>query len=218
MDNIVYFQQIRQEKEKQLTHFIIEHIELFKKYVDRQVNIREKVKAKHIFSEKVGCIKSPVFTKMEEQLFLDWFTFDYMTIKGKTVYQSFLDQTISKEHPLNQVVFALFMASVLEPFKVIKAEDKHIIAKKLLTGESFKLHLLRIDQCIERVKAEDIIFSRTIPVFDQLLCVSGLFIQSDHKLIDGMLEHYSTDSDSWRTFLKKFAVKYSWSNQTFEDI
>ncbi|MGM0874948.1 MAG: hypothetical protein ACQEWV_09115 [Bacillota bacterium] len=208
MDNIVYFQTIRKEKENQLSTFVAQHVESIHRYVDRHVNIREKVKAKHIFSEKVGCDRSPVFFKIEEQLFLDWFTYDYITIRGTTIYQLYVEHTSRVRHPLDAVVHALFMASVLEPFKVIKVDNKHIYAEKLLTGEQCTIKML--SKC-KMLKDGEIIFLRSVPVLDQLLCISEVFTQSDEEIVNNLVLQFEKSTDSWRTFLKKFSIEYSWT-------
>ncbi|MGM7720813.1 hypothetical protein [Metabacillus sp. Hm71] len=209
MNNIIHFQELRKEKEHQLSSFICQHAASLHNYVARDVNIREKVKAKHIFSEKVGCIPTAIFSKMEEQLFLDWFAYDYVTIRGTTIYQTFVEQLSKKGHPLDRIVHALFMASALEPFKVIKSDEHHIHAKKLLTGETCTIK----SEANKYAAQEDIIFLRSIPVFDQLLCISELYVQRNTKSIASMLQHLEKSSDSWRTFLKKFAINYSWTSE-----
>ncbi|OAS88751.1 MULTISPECIES: hypothetical protein [Metabacillus] len=208
MDNIIHFQTLRKEKEDRLSTYVFQHATMIKSYVDRQVNIREKVKAKYIFSEKVGCERSSVFTKIEEQHFLDWFTFDYLTIKGTTNYQSFVDYSSNNRHSLDAVVHAFFMASVLEPFKVIKSNDSHIHAEKLLTGERCIIKTLSKSKM---VNGEDIIFLRSVPVFAHLLCISEIFVQNDQKTIANLIGHFEKSTESWRTFLKKFSIKYSWN-------
>ncbi|KKI91644.1 hypothetical protein WQ54_13545 [Bacillus sp. SA1-12] len=213
MNNIIHFQALRKEKEKQLSSFICQHAASLHHYVARDVNIREKVKAKHIFSEKVGCVPTSIFSKMEEQLFLDWFAYDYATIRGITIYQTFVEQLSKKGHPLDRIVHALFMASVLEPFKVIKCDGNHIYAEKLITGEKCTIK----SAANKYVAQEEIIFLRSIPVFDQLLCISDLYVQRDQKSIVSMLQHFEGSSNSWRTFLKKFAINYSWTSQPLKE-
>jgi hypothetical protein len=100
------------------------------------------------------------------------------------------------------------MASVLEPFKVIKLNDSHIHAEKLLTGERCIIKTLSKNKIVNR---EDIIFLRSVPVFDKLLCISEIFVQSDQKIIGNIVSHFEKSTESWRTFLKKFSIKYSWN-------
>lgn len=211
MDNIVYLQNLREEKENQFVSFVSKHRSSIHTYVDRQVNIREKVKAKHIFTDLVNCEKGAVFSPLEERLFLDWFTYDYLTIRGMTIYQSFIEYSNRQSHPLDSVVHALFMASVLEPFKVIKYSGKHIYAEKILTGEEcvIKTNINKPD-----LNETDTLFLRTIPVLDAQLCVSELFFQPDHFMVESLLTHYKKSTDSWRTFLKKYSIKYSWTCQS----
>jgi hypothetical protein len=205
MDNIVYLQNLRQEKENQIVSFVTKHISAVHAYVERQVNIREKVKAKHIFSEQILSEKGVVFSSLQEKLFNDWFTYDYVTISGMTIYQSYIKTTNGQKHPLDSVVHALFMASVLEPFKVIKTVEENIHAKKLLTGEEC---VIKTDRKVEEVLPSNILFLRSIPLLDGQLCVSNIFIQQDQALVRSLITEYKISNESWRTFLKKYSIKY----------
>ncbi|MCM3162795.1 hypothetical protein [Metabacillus litoralis] len=211
MNNIVYLHNLREEKENQLVSFVSKHISATHMYVERQVNIREKVKAKHIFSEQISLEKGVVFSSLQEKLFNDWFTYDYVTISGMTIYQNYIKNANGQKHPLDSVVHALFMASVLEPFKVIKTVGENIHAKKLLTGEEC---VIKTDRKVEEVAPSSILFLRSIPLLDGQLCVSNIFIQQDDTLIDALLTEYKKSSESWRTFLKKYSIKYSWTSQS----
>lgn len=211
MNNIVYLHNLREEKENQLVSFVSKHISATHMYVERQVNIREKVKAKHIFSEQISLEKGVVFSSLQDKLFNDWFTYDYVTISGMTIYQSYIKNANGQKHPLDSVVHALFMASVLEPFKVKKTVGENIHAKKLLTGEEC---VIKTDRKVEEVAPSSILFLRSIPLLDGQLCVSNIFIQQDDTLIDALLTEYKKSSESWRTFLKKYSIKYSWTSQS----
>lgn len=211
MNNIVYLHNLREEKENQLVSFVSQHVSAAHTYVEREVNIREKVKAKHIFSEQISLEKGVVFSSLQEKLFNDWFTYDYVTISGMTIYQSYIKNENGQKHPLDSVVHALFMASVLEPFKVIKTVGENIHAKKLLTGEEC---VIKTDRKVEEVDPSSILFLRSIPLLDGQLCVSDMFIQQDHTLIDLLLREFKKSNESWRTFLKKYSIKYSWISQS----
>ena len=209
MDKIVYLQALREEKENQLTTYIYDHLKAVQTYVDRHVNIREKVKAKHILTKKLGNDESPAFTFSQEMLFKDWFMYDYLTIKGMTNYQTYIKYRNDMKHPLDAVVHALFMASVLEPFKVIKYDETHIHAKKLLINETCTI---KIGEIVPEIHESEWIFLRSIPVFDDLVLISDMFIQPNETLMEDLLNQFQKSTDSWRTFLKKYSIKYSWNS------
>jgi|GEM_PF-1023201 len=209
MDKIVYLQALREEKENQLITFMTDHMKAVHTHVDRHVNIREKVKAKHILTEKLGDEASAIFTISQEKLFKDWFTFDYLTIRGLTNYQTYINQEKRMMHPMDSIVHALFMASVLEPFKVIKYDKTHIYAKKLLTSETCTI---KVDEDIPELNENEWIFLRSIPVFDYFVSISDIFIQRDHTMMEKLFRQHEKSPDSWRTFLKKYSIKYSWNS------
>ncbi|WP_226670180.1 hypothetical protein [Metabacillus litoralis] len=217
MDKIVDFTMIRKEKEDRLLTFSAKHIEEFQYFVEREVNIREKVKAKHIFRQK-NEIEFIDFTNSEELLFQDWFTYDYLTVKGLTIYQSYVTSFSKNQmHPLHSVIHALFMASVLEPFKVIKIENNHIYAEKLLTKEKCEINIMESNKR-KGIKEEEVIFLRTIPIFEKLLCISGIFVQKDIDVVNNLLNDINKSEDNWRTFLKKYSIKYTWAKDSTSSI
>lgn len=208
MDKIVDFKLIRQEKVESLITFAAQHMGELQYFVNREVNIREKVKAKHIFRNK-NRIMVKEFTNDEELLFHDWFTFDYLTLKGLTIYQSYVSSKTSKLHPLHSVIHALFMASVLEPFRVIKVNNNHIYAEKLLTKEVVEINIKLLKSSRE-IREEEDIFIRTIPIYDQLLCISEVYVQKERDIINSLLKDIEKSEENWRTFLKKYSIKYTW--------
>ncbi|MBM7606147.1 hypothetical protein JOC75_004177 [Metabacillus crassostreae] len=208
MDKIVDLKLIRQEKEDRLITFAAQHIGELHYFVNRKVNIREKVKAKHIFRNK-NSIKTIEFTDDQELLFRDWFTFDYLTLKGLTIYQSYVSSQASKLHPLHSVIHALFMACVLEPFRVIKVDNDHIHAEKLLTKEVVEINIKLLNKSRD-MKEKENIFIRTIPIYDQLLCISEVYVQRDKEVISRLLKDIEKSEENWRTFLKKYSIKYTW--------
>src|SRR5690606_36583527 len=113
--------------------------------------------------------------------------------------------TLDKQHPNNAVLHALLLASVLEPFKVIKSENGHIHAMKLLTGEHCKVHSVP-----SKLNKNAIVFIRSIPLYNDLLCVSEKFV-IEEELAISFQTVYQKQDESWRAFLKRNAIKYIWS-------
>ena len=65
--------------------------------MNRYTNIREKVRASHLFKELVNLPHEAALSDSHEQLFFQWFAFEYVTIQGKTLLQLFLaDQAKQK--------------------------------------------------------------------------------------------------------------------------
>lgn len=209
MCKIVNLEQHRKEKETQLQSFLVKHVEEFEGYIVKNSNIREKVKAVHIFREKVGCSIPRELTKLEEQLFLNWFSFDYIIIQGFTLYQVFLKNIDKKSSPFDAVFHALFMASVLEPFKIIEVNDDHLLAQHLMTNEKSTIK----SNVATFFKSEDLVFLRCVPIYDYLYSLHAGFQFNDVKR-EALLNHFQQTELSWRTFLKKYAIQYAWNGKT----
>ncbi|MEC2078246.1 hypothetical protein [Metabacillus fastidiosus] len=205
MAKVIDLQEHRINKEVRLEKAMIDHYEQLMLYIKHRVNIREKVRAKVIFSEKVGCKSSSKFNTLEEQLFLNWFAFDYTTVQGLTIYQIFLKHY----HRLDDVLHALFMVSVLEPYEILKKNEDYITAVNLQTNIICQLKYAVDSQ------NKSFFFARTVPIFDKFLCLGGIFQKGSNNKISSLLNDYNNQEKiGWRTYLKKYAIQYVWNGKT----
>ncbi|WP_378930160.1 hypothetical protein [Metabacillus herbersteinensis] len=190
----------------------MKHIGEFEQHLVRNSNIREKVKAVHIFRDKVGCSIPRELTKLEEQLFLSWFSYDYKTIQGFTLYQVFLKNIDTKSIPFEAVFHALLMASVLEPFKIIEVNNDYFVALHLMTNEQ-SIIKSNLDILYKR---DDLVFLRCVPIYDYLFSLHPGFQFNDEKR-GALLKHFQNTELSWRTFLKKHAIQFAWNGKTDQE-
>ncbi|TLS39078.1 hypothetical protein [Pseudalkalibacillus caeni] len=133
--DIIDIESLRRQKQRAFDSALESLYSHYFSYLERNANIREKVRAKHIFKSAVG-IKEEEFDKELDEHFNHWFAFDYRNIQGTNMFDLFFKQ---KKNTLTQpmlVLSALLMATVLEPFKVKeKKSSREIKVKSLITEQ-----------------------------------------------------------------------------------
>ncbi|MBD1380155.1 hypothetical protein [Metabacillus arenae] len=210
MNNIINFKHLRQEKEKQFEAGFIQIYKDFHHYLMKQVNIREKVRAKHFLKDLT---KKDVSFNLEDHIFIDWFGFDYLTVQDLTLFQLYLKRSdikaMNRSHAVQQ---AVLLANVLEPFKIAQLTGSDIVVEKLDTKESarFKRSVFP-----SKLQNHDFIFVRNVPIFDYNLPLGSFVLIEDSTIIKRLMFHYKSQSNiGWRTFLKKYAIQYVMKGKT----
>ncbi len=167
-------------------------------------NIREKVRARHIFREAAGLPGGIPFSSEQEEVFEDWFLFDYISIRGFTMFNLFLRRNTGQLAEADLIQGALFLSSVLQPVKIERAEGEKLAAYDILTGEKLQL------KAAESISLEEghSYFIRCIPVFSRTFCFGPAFPMDN---TDAVVERYNEavrEGMTYRPFLKKTAVAF----------
>ncbi|MCA1036572.1 MULTISPECIES: hypothetical protein [Bacillus] len=167
-------------------------------------NIREKVRARHIFREAAGLPGGIPFSSEQEEVFEDWFLFDYISIRGFTMFNLFLRRNTGQLAEADLIQGALFLSSVLQPVKIERAEGEILAACDILTGEKLQL------KAAESISLEEgrSYFIRCIPVFSRTFCFGPAFPMDN---TDAVVESYNEavrEGMAYRPFLKKTAVAF----------
>ncbi len=167
-------------------------------------NIREKVRARHIFRETAGLPGGIPFSSEQEDVFEDWFLFDYISIRGSTMFNLFLRRNSGQLAEADLIQGALFLSSVLQPVKIERAEGEKFAAFDILTGEKLQLKAADSIKLVERRSY----WIRCIPVFTGNFCFGPAFPMNN---ADAVVEQYkelmaSGEGMTWRSFLKKSAL------------
>ncbi|UZW67241.1 hypothetical protein OC195_06130 [Priestia flexa] len=79
--DIIDLIEIRKEKQSQTDDAIQSFYDEYVLFVMRYTNIREKVRASHLFRERTGLSQEQMQLSDKEYLFQHWFAFDYVTIQ-----------------------------------------------------------------------------------------------------------------------------------------
>jgi hypothetical protein len=177
-----------------------------KRDASANANIREKVRARHMFREAAGLPGGIPFSREQEEAFEDWFLFDYVSIRGFTMFNLFLRRNSVHLAEADLVQGALFLSSVLQPVRVERAAGEELAASDILTGEKLQL---KVTDSISLEEGRTY-FIRCIPVFSRSFCFGPAFqVNSTTAVITKYKELMAVEGGmTWRPFLKKFALTF----------
>ncbi|WP_110114150.1 nicotinate phosphoribosyltransferase [Bacillus sp. CGMCC 1.16541] len=213
-NSIINFSIIREQKQEQADNGIIQFYEEFINFVKKYANIREKVRASYVFREKIGFSHDRELPAHLEETFYEWFAFDYVTVRGKTMLHFFLDEHKKKRSEPFLIQLALFLPSVWEPICVSKVPDSFFLkGYNPLTNESVIIKDVR--GRFTEVKQNEILWVRKIKSIGYDVLISSRLLYFDYTTY-GMNElqaHFNRvqmklDKPSWRTFFKMHAIEY----------
>jgi hypothetical protein len=172
-------------------------------YTERTANIREKVRAKHLFRKTLGLPPEAAFTSLQNEVFQNWFLFDYKTIQGSTMFSLFLKNNSRQLSEPDLIQGALFLTSAMEPIRIIKIDHNVITAVGAESESPFQMrHMHR-----NLPETCEWLFIRKIPIQMFDFAMGPVLPVKDKVTVDRMLDAYSEAKKkfpelTWRAFLK----------------
>jgi hypothetical protein len=212
---IIDFQALREKKENQAETAVSSLYHDYMTFLYRELNIREKVRAKHLFCNLAEIPPETLRNSEWEACFFHWLAFDYKNITGGSLLQLYLDQhkKITGEHIY--IIGALLMASVIEPaFANEQKSNKNLIVESTFEGGLSSLKGL--DGSFSEIEIGDLIFIRKVRLAQSYLQL-GPIIKIPLIKQKGILQRlqndygqmkFKNDELTWRAFLKLHVVKY----------
>ncbi|MBM7585015.1 hypothetical protein JOC86_001552 [Bacillus pakistanensis] len=178
-------------------------------FLNREVNIREKVRAKMLFQEKfhIAVDKELTSTKIKDT-FQHWLLFDYKTIKGQSIFYQFLHLKASEASEPTRLLGALFLTAPWQPVKLIDLSEEYLVVRSLFNDEN--LHV--VNKSFKQNNEHDpYLFIRSIPIQLNQLLLGPAYWVKEKSLMNDLLDDYKrveNSENTWRSFLKENAVHY----------
>jgi hypothetical protein len=182
-------------------------------YALKETNIREKVRAKMIFAKRFQLNESSLMSTKAEEVFHQWFLFDYKTIKGQTLFFQFL-QSRRLSEPV-KMMGALLLSAALEPVRVKEIQtvdgELFMIGENIMHDrkESLKTSL---DGLKEEIMEDSLYFMRKVPLVTEQWLIGPVFQAESPGLQTVIKNQYHQKNHEtgilWRTFLKEEAPSY----------
>jgi hypothetical protein len=212
-ESLLNLEQYKQKKQRMAE----EHIkDLYKKayeYALKETNIREKVRAKMIFSKRFLLHDETQMVEEVEKLFQEWFLFDYKTIKGQTLFFQFLQS--HSLHESVKLLGAIVLTAALEPIIIRKIgnqnEEVTFTCQNVIQDEevSVKTNL----NCEEKgIYEGGIYFVRKVPLVTHQWILGPVFPVKSEGILSDVKHHYGQMNQKtgvlWRTYLKEEAPNF----------
>ncbi|UCZ52318.1 hypothetical protein LGQ02_15920 [Bacillus shivajii] len=133
---IIDFEKMKEKKQIDAENSLLDVYDELFQYIEKKANLREKVRAKHIFSYKAGIPKSEVMDPDMHMHFEHWFAFDYVTVFGSRMFDLFIRDKKDKMSKSMLELSGFLLLMSLEPVRLKKVEKSVIIYDSLLKNET----------------------------------------------------------------------------------
>lgn len=216
---IVQLQTFREKKQLQGEEASFQLIEKVKRYSARHLNIREMVRAKHIFKLHLQLKEEDEIPSRVYPLFEDWLIFDYQTIQGVSVFQLFLQRQRKQMREYEMIQAALCMAAVMEPLLITAYDEKTIRGYDLNEVEQC-VSLIKVAQPPLPISEGTVVYLRKIPGIKNEFAFSPILLcQHVHPFME-LRTNYKRmgKKDTLRSFLKHRALDILPERQYWEVI
>lgn len=133
---LIDLEKVKLEKQLQTEKALEQLIGSFISYIDNEVNIREMVRAKQIFSHKTSISKVLLNEKSIKHHFNFWFGFDYITVIGSRLFDIFIRE---RKEMLSKPMLDLsgfLMLMYLQPVIIIGWKDNCLQYKSYFSSEN----------------------------------------------------------------------------------
>ncbi|WP_210609321.1 nicotinate phosphoribosyltransferase [Priestia flexa] len=213
--DIIDLIEIRKEKQSQADEAIQSFYNEYLLFVMRYTNIREKVRAAHLFRERTGLSQKQMQLSDKEHLFQQWLAFDYVTIQGRTLLQQFISEKAATRNETFLIQSALFLTSVLEPIVVSKVcESFYVKGYSPLTNK--QVIIKDVKGRFKNTDVEKVLWVRKIKSLGYDVLVGSYFIQAEASLEKLHQSLNQEEKLNWRQFLKRYSVTYLTETRVFQ--
>ncbi|MGM0843894.1 MAG: hypothetical protein ACQEUT_02870 [Bacillota bacterium] len=213
IESLINLAAYKDKKQKQAQSHTEELYEQSLLYLERETNIREKVRAKYIFSKKFSVsLENAVSGSALDALFRQWMLFDYKTAANKTVFHQFLQVKADRMSETDRMLGALFLTAAWEPVEVLEINcDENLLFVQNILHKHKELVVIPFAH-ESKLKSGDKVFFRKIPLVSKGMLIGPAFRVKDGEIFRGLLNYYENSSKDrdivWRSFLKENAARF----------
>ncbi|MFI8686042.1 hypothetical protein [Rossellomorea sp. NPDC077527] len=202
-------ERFRQKKQKIAEEQVQDLYRKAFEYALKETNIREKVRAKMIFSNRFLHQDQTRLAGRVEKLFQEWFLFDYKTIKGQTLFFQFL-----QSYPLHEsakLLGAVVLTAAWEPVTVKEKDGVILRCQHLIHGDEVSVKIN--PDCLEKeIHEGQSFFVRKVPLVVHEWILGPVFPVHSEDIREKLKDHYGQMNQEtgvlWRTFLKEEAPNF----------
>jgi hypothetical protein len=211
-ESLINLTSYKQNKQLQAERHAGEIFQQSLAYLERETNIREKVRAKFLFSKKFSLSLDGISEGSAlDNLFRQWLLFDYKTIEGKTVFHQFLNANADLMTETGRMLAAMFLTAAWEPVEVMESDCDE---NSLIVQNKLHKHIEEVLTPPQEIslKAGDLIFIRKIPLVTKGMLIGHPFRVKDGEIFNSLLDDYQRMSNdngvTWRSFSKEYAPEF----------
>lgn len=205
---LVDLQKVKRNKQNVIQHTFADLYDWMFTFVQSEANLREKVRAKHLFYHKLGIDKNKELESSLQVQFEHWLLFDYVTVVGSRLFDLFIR---AKKNDMSKQMLELsgiLMLMHLEPFRVHDSKDKVVSVSPLLDPSKKIIkaspYLFKPD-----VKKNQLVFMRISMVgFEKRIIGPTTVIAPSFEstIIEELKSVYNQGQPEYRRYLKEYGI------------
>ncbi|MDG5787038.1 hypothetical protein QA612_05995 [Evansella sp. AB-P1] len=206
--SVINFQKLKEEKQYEIEKSFFQLYESLFSYIEEEANIREKVRAKQLFSHHLNLSNHDIYDKTVAGHFEHWFAFDYVTVIGSRMIDLFIRKKYEDFTKPMLDLSGFMLLSYLEPIHILDKNEKKVKFNRLfeqstVEGETFLFS--------HQFNPGDLAFVRTMNIGFKVMIIGPSFIinKSMEKEIKNHIEKvYKQGKDQMRKYLKEHGIDY----------
>ncbi|WP_147805247.1 hypothetical protein [Alkalicoccus halolimnae] len=204
---LIDFSQVKKNRQKMYWQEAEALYEKLFYYIQFEMNLREKVRAKAMFRDLCGIDGERKLTSEEEIHFEHWLLFDYITVIGSRPFDLFV--RAKKEEMSKQMTetAGLLMLMYLAPYRVKENRETTLVVEDI-SGKQLEAHPLGIPP---KTRPGDLIFARITAVgFLHTLIGPVIRIPMDEEAnVNALLEKKRQEGKkNYHRFLKETGISF----------
>jgi hypothetical protein len=205
---LVDLKKVKMNKQKVIQHKFTDLYDWMFTFVQSQANLREKVRAKHLFCHKLGLDNKQELETSLQVHFEHWLLFDYVTVVGSRLFDLFIRAKKNEMSKQMLELSGILMLMHLEPFRVHDNKDQVVRVspqfdqgKKIIEASPY---LFKPD-----VKEGDLVFMRVSSVgFEKRIIGPTTLIDPyfEDQIIEELNSVNNQGQSEYRRYLKEYGV------------
>ncbi|MCE7791421.1 hypothetical protein K8O68_03155 [Salipaludibacillus sp. CUR1] len=205
---LIDFKKLKKQKQKRMDENFADLYDWMFTYVQKEANLREKVRAKHLFRHKLDLNDTDELDAGLHLHFEHWLLFDYVTVVGSRLLDLFVRTKQDKMSKTMLEICGILMVMHLEPVRVNKIEENHILLSPFFKEKNSQIkaepYLFRPD-----IKEGDLILARTATIgFEKRIIGPCIVIDQrfEKEAAARLEEKYKEGHEEYRRYLKEYGI------------
>lgn len=205
---LINFSDVKRKKQKIYKQDAEDLYEWIFHFLQTEINLREKVRAKAMFRDLCGFSKEYELTQRETLHFEHWLLFDYITIIGSRPFDLFV-RAHQSEMSKNMVETAgLFMLMHLAPYRILETDGTDHLMSPFQEEKEYAVTSLSASQ---QVQKGSLVFARIAAVGFEKMAVGPFIIippEREQEALKLLRIQENKGKKSYHRFLKEMGISF----------
>ncbi|WP_280769954.1 hypothetical protein [Salipaludibacillus daqingensis] len=203
---LVDFQKVKSNKQQVLQNTFADLYDWMFTFIQSEANLREKVRAKHLFCHKIGLSNKEELDPSMQVHFEHWLLFDYVTVVGSRLFDIFVR---TKQNEMTKQMLELcgiLMLMHFVPVRICEVKKEHVKMFSLFDEKEIEVspYLFEPD-----VNKNDLAFMRLSMIgFEKKIIGPTIVIDPsfEQKIIKELTNVYKQGQPEYRRYLKEYGI------------